>query len=116
MAAGDRLVVYLGGSRPGARSFYAIAEVASRPLTSKTKIDAPDGNELEGHQPASSWLPLKDVRWFQPRVAIREVLGRLSFAPKTHNRWGVAFMSGVRVLSDADWDLIVSGRELNAAP
>jgi EVE domain len=115
MAPGDRLLVYLGGARPGAQSFYAIAEVSLIETVQRRKESRSEGDYLEGHQPASSWLLLKSIRRLSPRVSVRELLPRLSFLPKTPNRWGVAFMSGVRILSDADWEVIVADGAASAA-
>ena len=115
MSPGDRLLVYLGGNGPAAQSFYAVARVASTHRAQKLKESSSDSQELEGHQPASAWLILKDIRHLTPRISVRELLPRLSFLPKTPNRWGVAFMSGVRILSDADWEIIVAGSTASAA-
>lgn len=115
MTPGDRLLVYLGGARPGAQSFYAVATVALTEPVQRRKETALDGDDLSGHQPASSWLLLRDILLLNPRVSVRELLPRLSFLPKTPNRWGAAFMSGVRTLSDADWAVIVAGATASAA-
>jgi hypothetical protein len=104
MAAGDRLLIYLGGARPGAQSFYAVAKVTRE--VAKMKDSTSESKELEGHQPASAWLLLGDIRRLTPRISVRELLPRLSFLPKTPSCWGVAFISGVRIVSDADWDVI----------
>jgi|ERR1700738_1091805 hypothetical protein len=115
MAPGDRFVVYLGGARPGAQSFYAVGQVALIETVRRRHESSSGPGDLEGHQPASSWLLLEDVRRLTPRVSVRELLPRLSFLPKTPNRWGVAFMSGVRVVSDANWEVIVAGTAASAA-
>jgi hypothetical protein len=115
MAPGDRLVVYLGGSRVGAQSFYAIGRIALIERSKRGRDSSSAHDHLQGHQPASSWLLLKDTQRLNPRVSVRDLLPKLSFLPKTPSRWGVAFMSGVRILSDADWRVIVARGAASAA-
>lgn len=105
MAPDDRLLLYLGGSRAGAHSFYATARIDA--IVPASRTHRPFLPALEGQQPATSWLVLKDIKRLEPRIPVSTILPKVSFLPKKNpRRWGVAFMSGVRVLTDADWDAI----------
>ena len=61
---------------------------------------------LAGHQPATAWILLKEIRRLNPRVSIRGMLADLSFVPQKWN-WGTVFVSGVRSVSDGDWKVIM---------
>jgi len=106
MAAGDRIAVYLGGARSRAQCFDAFAHVDRIEAADPMRDREAGYDALAGHQPATAWILLKEIRRLNPRVSIRGMLADLSFVPQKWN-WGTVFVSGVRSVSDGDWKVIM---------
>lgn len=102
---GDRVVVYIAGSGPARQSFYAATSVIGH-----LRADAREAHRLRslaGDSPSAGWLILGIPERFEPCINAKVVLADLSFIPKNRARWGVAFMSGTRRISDRDWDVLL---------
>jgi hypothetical protein len=102
---GDRVVIYIGGTAPGARCFIAQSMVSAvfemGPLRHQRPVDG------QTQKCIATSLELTRPIVLAPPVLVADVFPRLSIAPSTAKHWGTALMGGMRRISDGDWDMIV---------
>lgn len=98
---GDSIAVYISGDNN--QQVIAQAKVTALSLwTASIARSYPlmlDGTPF-------SVLHLGDIKVFEAPVRVVERLSRLSFVNPESKKWGVAFMGGVRALSDQDFALL----------
>jgi EVE domain len=101
--AGDAVLIYTAGSKPGGGQIIASATV-KRVDEISGKAVSPEGDLLT-EVPVVS-LTLEQVQEFSRSVAIREVRDMLSFIPK-HQRWGAVLQGGCRAITRNDYETVM---------
>lgn len=102
IAAGDRLAVYLAGTS----EVIATAQVL--------KVEKWSNSHARWYPLLLDGIPaavlvLENVSMLPVPVQVRQRLQQLSFVPRNSSKWGVAFMGGVRVVSDVDFKQLTCG-------
>ncbi|ABE39206.1 hypothetical protein RPD_1971 [Rhodopseudomonas palustris BisB5] len=101
---GDRLLIYIGGTKRARQHFVAKSTVAHiegpSKLKSATAVGAILGSDVY------RVLTLKDTVWIEP-VSIRSIFGSLSFLPK-HSKWGATLMGGCKSIRREDYEIITN--------
>jgi hypothetical protein len=110
IAAGDTILVYLGGHNRYSQSVIARARIKSVEDIGRRTPPAIDSGAAQ-RAPPFKVLHLEDVEEFKMPVYIRRLLGKLSFLPNTKN-WGVSLVGGCRRISSEDFILIESACQL----
>lgn len=105
IAAGDRLCAYVTGFSPN--PYHVIAEACV------AEISPWNASDERTYPLVKDGLPHVVIRLARPRKfktprPVRNHLSALSFIPDNQRKWGVSFMGGVRKVSDADLDLLLS--------
>ena len=101
--AGHKVLIYLAGDESDCKKVIAMAVVKNVvDWSSKHKRCYP--LMLDGLP--TKVLELKEVRYFDSPVDVREKLDTLSFIPQNKKKWGVAMMGGMRSLNKADYDVL----------
>jgi hypothetical protein len=101
IAAGDVLLVYLGGYREFSQNIVAFARVKSVEDTGRRAPPIID-SEAAQNAPPFKILHLDDIELFADPVSIRNLLTQLSFIPKSP-KWGAALMGGCRTITREDF-------------
>lgn len=104
MRAGDLLLFYQGGSRPGRQNIVAQARIDS--IRSAGRDDEFDPPWMLSSA-ADQVLALTDVRVLANAVPIRPLMGEISILPKLRY-WGALLMGGCRKMTEDDYDLIIA--------
>lgn len=104
MTEGDRLLVYCGGSRVGARTLIGSAVINGMREVRRPNSEAETQRFLTNSP--SLMIEMREIIRFKHPVSIRPILEQLDFCPKNLAKWGVVFLGGVRRISDSDFDLI----------
>lgn len=102
---GDECVIYLAGRGAARQEFLAVALV-DRVVEANKRQTATDPPDVLTSIPETV-IAFRDIRYFNPRVAIRPLLRELSFIPKNLQKWGASVRGGCRLISKADVELIV---------
>jgi hypothetical protein len=106
--AGDRIAVYLSGQ--GNQVVIATATV-ERIGEWGRDLDRSYPLELDGIP--DSVLHLAEVQMLPAPAPVGPILNKLSFVPidpmtgQPKKKWGVAFMGGVRAISEADFEVLI---------
>jgi hypothetical protein len=106
-APGDKVLVYLGGSKGPRQVIIASAVIASTVIHNGNR-PVFEGQGKFDNDASWSTLCLTDVQHFVTHVEVSELISELEMAPKNTNKWGVAVFGGARRVSTSDYHLITS--------
>ena len=104
MAPGDRLLIYCGGTRAGARSIIASATI-DKVADVRRPNSVAELQKFLSNSP-SLMIEMTNIVVFTNPVSVRPILEKLDCCPSNLSKWGVIFFGGVRRISDADFAII----------
>lgn len=104
--AADRVLFYLAGEEPEGRHIVASAIIKS---VEDWSMMHRSGYPLLLEDIPSKVLMLTDIERFMSPIDVKQHLDKLSFIPANRQKWGVAFMGGMRAISEKD-HAILSGQ------
>lgn len=95
-----KVAIYLSGDEPGGRSVIATATVSSiKNWHRKFKNQYP----LMIEKPPKYFLELDGISYLDTPVDVRSRLDLVSFIPPNKQKWGAAFMCGLRKVCKNDF-------------
>lgn len=112
LAPGDKVLIYLSGTRENGRHFIAECKVSSDvfsvPGSLAQVLDAPD---RLGNSPAAFSVELSGVKYFRKPIPIAPMREKLSFIkqPKS-KKWGAFMQGGVILITPKDYQVITGNR------
>lgn len=102
--ATDRVLFYLAGDEPEGR--HIVASAVIKGVENWSKIHRSVYPLLLEDIP-SKVLILTDIERFTSPVDVKKHLDKLSFVPANRQKWGVAFMGGMRAISVKDYAVLI---------
>jgi hypothetical protein len=107
MTEGDKVLIYLSGSRDFSQHFVASATLASSPIQNRSYlVDSP----VAFTSVCSEYkVLLKDVVVFSNPVGVRELITTFEFIKPEHQKmWRIYFQGGALSIPKSDFALVVN--------
>ena len=103
IAIGDKVVIYVGGTRSNSQSFVASATIIDIDEKQGRRRVNPD--KVDDTAPATI-LGLGQIEVFAPKP-IKGIFNSLSFIPRNPLKWGCCLMGGARAITLDDYRKII---------
>lgn len=110
VSAGDVVLIYIAGNEENSTSVIASATVSS--VEAWQRKHEPIYPLILDGIPEKA-LILDKIMFFKP-LDVRTLLDHLSFTPANRNKWGVAFMGGMRRLDQRDFMTMNPANQMEA--